>query len=118
MKKYLKEIIIFVLQILLFYVLPLFAGPTDIMGLVILMIFFTFIFSLVLCSISSNLIKYLYPFATALVFIPTVFIYYNSSALVHALWYLVVSLAGVLTGTAVYYLIAFILKLMKIKGKI
>ena len=34
MKKNIKEIIIGILQLLLFYVLPLFAGPTDAMGMV------------------------------------------------------------------------------------
>ena len=31
MKRYVKELIIFLLQLLAFYILPLFAGPTDIM---------------------------------------------------------------------------------------
>ena len=36
MKKYLKEIILFILYICLFYLFPLTAGPTDEMGLIIL----------------------------------------------------------------------------------
>ena len=38
MKKYLKEIIIFLLQLFMFYIFPLFAGPTDVMGMVLLII--------------------------------------------------------------------------------
>ena len=34
MKKYLKEILILLIQLFMFYVFPLFAGPTDIMGMV------------------------------------------------------------------------------------
>ncbi len=104
MKKYLKEIIIFSLQVLVFYILPLFAGPTDIMGLVLIIIFSTFALSLVLGAISGNLVKYFYPLATSAVFIPSVFIYYNSSALVHALWHLVIAIVGIGLGTGIYYL--------------
>ena len=110
MKKYLKEMIIFFIQVLVFYILPLFAGPTDMMGLVLIIIFSTFVLSLVLGAISGNKIKFFYPLATAIIFIPSVFIYYNSSALVHALWYLVISIIGMALGTGIYFLIKLILK--------
>ena len=113
MKKYLKEIIIFSLQVLVFYILPLFAEPTDMMGLVLLIIIFTFVLSIVLGSISKNIIKYFYPLATSVIFIPSVFIYYNSSALVHALWYLVISVVGIGIGTGIYYLSKVIMKVIK-----
>ena len=38
MKRYLKEIVLISLQALIFYILPLFAGPTDAMGLVLLLL--------------------------------------------------------------------------------
>jgi len=38
MKKYFKEIIIILIQIFMFYVFPLFAGPTDAMGMVLLIL--------------------------------------------------------------------------------
>ena len=99
MKKYIKEAIIFLIQLLMFYVFPLFAGPTDAMGMVLLIIWATLSLSLVLGAMSGNKLKYLYPFATALAFIPSVFIYYNESALIHAVWYLVVSGVGLLVGS-------------------
>lgn len=105
MKRYIKELIIFVLQLLAFYILPLFAGPTDIMGLVYLIIITTFTLSLVIGVISNNKIKYLYPIVTAVVFLPTVPIYYNSSALIHSVWYLVVSGVGLLIGLGVNFVI-------------
>lgn len=43
MKKYIKELIILIIQILLFYIFPLTAGPTDEMGMVMLIILTTFI---------------------------------------------------------------------------
>lgn len=105
MKRYVKELIIFVLQLLAFYILPLFAGPTDIMGLVLLIIITTFALSLVVGVISNNKIKYLYPIVTAVVFLPTVPIYYNSSALIHSVWYLVVSGVGLLIGLGVNFVV-------------
>ena len=35
MKKYLKEILILLIQLFMFYVFPLFAGPTDVMGMIV-----------------------------------------------------------------------------------
>ena len=105
MKRYVKELIIFVLQLLAFYILPLFAGPTDIMGLVLLIIITTFALSLVVGVILNNKIKYLYPIVTAVVFLPTVPIYYNSSALIHSVWYLVVSGVGLLIGLGVNFVV-------------
>lgn len=101
MQKYIKEIIILLIQIFMFYIFPLFAGPTDAMGMVVLIILVTFILSLILGFISKTKIKYLYPVTISLLFIPTIFIYYNSSALIHALWYLVISFTGVIVGTII-----------------
>ena len=52
----------------------------------------------ILTIISNKNIKYLYPIIVAIIFIPSVFIYYNESALIHSLWYLVSSLIGVIIG--------------------
>ena len=43
MKKCIKEMVVLLIQLFMFYVFPLFAGPTDAMGMVFLIIF-TFIF--------------------------------------------------------------------------
>ncbi len=101
MKKYLKEIIITFLQLFMFYIFPLFAGPTDAIGMVFLIIVATFALSLTLGTISKSSIKYLYPLAVALSFLPSVFIYYNESAIVHASWYFVISTVGILIGSVI-----------------
>lgn len=101
MKKYLKEIIILILQCFMFYIFPLFAGPTDAIGMVLLIILATLLLSIILGTISNNKIKYFYPLIIALLFIPSVFIYYNESALVHSLWYLVISTIGLIFGTII-----------------
>lgn len=98
MKKYWKELLIILLQMFMFYIFPLFAGPTDAMGMVVLIILATFVLSLVLGAVSGTRLKYLYPVAIAVLFVPSVFIYYNSSALVHATWYFVIS--GVSLGVS------------------
>ncbi len=104
MKRYLKEIIFIMLELLMFYVFPLSAGPTDAMGMVFIIIFATFLFSVVLGAISPNKIKFLYPFAVAVIFLPSIPIYYNSSALVHSVWYLVISTIGLLLGSGIRFL--------------
>ena len=46
----------------MFYIFPLFAGPTDAMGMVLLIIIATFVLSIIIGSISKEKIKYLYFF--------------------------------------------------------
>lgn len=98
MKKFLKEFILLLIQLFMFYIFPLFAGPTDAMGMVFLIIVATFILSFILGIVSNQKIKYIYPLLIAIIFIPSVFIYYNESALIHSVWYLVISTAGLLLG--------------------
>lgn len=98
MKRYLKEIILLLIQLYMYYIFPLFAGPTDVMGMIVLIIFVTFLLGILMGLISENEVKVLWPVAVSIIFIPSVFIYYNETALVHALWYLVVSSAGLLLG--------------------
>ena len=98
MKKYIKELVIYILQLFMFYIFPLFAGPTDMMGMVILIILATFLLSVLMGSISKEKIKYLYPIAVAVIFIPSAMLHYNSSALIHSVWYLVISTVGMLVG--------------------
>lgn len=98
MKKYLKEFSILFIQLFIFYMFPLFAGPTDAMGMVLLIILVTFILSLIVGSISNSKLKYFYPIITSIIFIPSIFIYYNESALIHSVWYFVVSTIGLIIG--------------------
>ena len=98
MKNNLKEIIILLIQLFIFYIFPLFAGPTDAMGMVLLIILSTLLLSIIIIIISKEKIKYLYPIIISILFIPSVFIYYNESALIHSIWYLVISIIGVIIG--------------------
>lgn len=100
-KKFFKEIIILIIQLLLFYLLPLTAGPADTMGLVVLLLLLTLILSIVIGIISKEKIKFIYPIIISILFIPTIFIYYNDSALIHSIWYLVDSLIGLFIGVII-----------------
>ena len=85
----------------MFYLYPLFAIKIDPIGMVLIMLFVTILLSLIIGIISNKKMKYLYPLVISLLFIPSVFIYYNESALVHSLWYFVVSLFGLFFGIIV-----------------
>ena len=98
MKQYRRELVISILQLLTFYIYPIIAIRIDPMAMVLVMLTVTMILGFVLGLRSRRLIKYLYPIATAVVFLPTVPIFYNDSALVHALWYLVMSAFGLGAG--------------------
>lgn len=98
MKKYLSEIIILLIQTFMFYIFPIFQGPTDAMGLVFLLILTTFILSIINTCISKYKYKYFYGIITSLIFIPSIFIYYNESAIIHSIWYLIVSYIGIFIG--------------------
>lgn len=101
MKKYFKELIILVIQILIFYISPLFMTKTSPLGMIFFILSITCILSIIIASISNNRIKFLYPIIISIAFIPTVYIYYNESALIHSVWYLVVSLIGIVIGTII-----------------
>lgn len=101
MRNYVKEISVLLIQLFMFYIFPMFAGPTDAMGMVVVIIFTTFLLSLILGSFSKESIKYLYPLLIAMIFVPSVYIHYNESALVHTLWYLVISSIGLGIGSII-----------------
>ena len=115
MKKYFKELIILIIQLFMFYIFPLFAGSTDAIGMVLLIILSTILLSFVLGIISNNKIKFLYSFVIAILFIPSVFIYYNESALIHSVWYLVMSLIGLFVGVFIKFILKLLLSLCIIK---
>lgn len=97
-KQYAAEAVILLAQLLVYYVSPLFAGPTDAMAMVLLIALATLLLGFVAGAVLKRRIKFLYPFAAALLFLPSVPLYYNSSALVHAWWYFVLSAAGLLAA--------------------
>ena len=104
MKKYFGFSLLILLELFMFYIFPMFAGETDAIGMVFIIIFATFVLSFI-AGLLKNKLKYTYPFIISIIFIPSVFIYYNESALVHSLWYLVVSIVGLGFGSLAKLLI-------------
>ena len=98
MKKFRKELLVFALQIFLFYIFPLFAGPTDAMGMIFVLIVGTFVLGYFFALLSRWKMMWCWPGIVSLLFAPTILIYYNSSAWIHVLWYLVLSAAGMALG--------------------
>ena len=104
MREYRKELIIVILQVFLHCIFPIFAGPGDEMGLVVLLLIGTFWLSFIMGVVSKKKMKYAYPFVPVILLVITIPIYYNSSAMIQALWYLVLSVLGVLIGSLVLLL--------------
>lgn len=101
MKKYLKEMIILMIQIMLFYLFPFTAGPTDGLGLIIVLLLSTLMLSVIFGAVSKGKVRIIYPFVVAIVFIPTVYIHYNYTALGYIVWYLIDSYLGVGIGSLI-----------------
>ena len=101
MKRCFVEIVIPVLQAAVFYLIPFAGGLENPMGMVLLMLVLTFLLSALLGGFSRLHVKFLYPVLTAVLFLPSVWLFYNDSAWIHALWYLVVSFAGLGVGAFV-----------------
>ena len=104
MKRFIKEIIILLIQLFMFYIFPMFMYLYEPIGTVMLILMTTFVLSIIIGSISKEKIKYLYPIIVSILFIPSIWIYYNESALVHSVWYLVISFIGLIFGTVIYKL--------------
>lgn len=107
MKKHIVPVAAFIIQTVLFYAVPATAQPGDEMGMVF-MLFIAAIVLSVVAGVPKSFLKIIYPVAVPLVFLPSVYIYYNESALVHGLWYFAVCSIGVITGTGFGMLVSFI----------
>lgn len=93
------EAAILLIQLAAFYLYPLVA--TNPMGMVITLLLATLVLAVVWGAVARCRWRLLYPVAVAAAFVPSVFIYYNESALVHALWYLGVAAIGMMIGMLV-----------------
>ena len=103
MKKSIKSIIIFLfINIALFYILPLFivdTGSAIIVLLGILPLCCLFVAVIYGCLNSFHLT---YPLLIALVFAPTIWIFFNESAWVYIPAYGIIALIGNLIGAGIY----------------
>ena len=98
MKRHTREWIIVILQGAMFWIGPCLAGPTEVIAMVLLG---TVALAFALGMICGDRKKYMYPIAPVLLFLPPVPVYYNESALVHALWHMAAAVMGLMVGSGV-----------------
>ncbi len=99
MNKLKKGLIFLIIQLVIFYVLPLFAGPTDIMGLVFIQFATTFILAFIVGLFTKSDLKFIFPVVATVSFIPAIMIYYNYTAYIYLVYYAVSTVVGVALGT-------------------
>ena len=102
-----KELIVLLIQVGMFYLYPLLVN--DPMAMVMILLCINCLLSLLLGWISKSKLKWFYPLMVALAFIPSIYIYYNESAMVHALWYFVTSFSAIVVAS----LLKIVLKQLK-----
>ena len=99
MKKHIIALILFIFALaLFFYLAPLLINNTGAAILMLLILFPTVVF---ICSLLYAAFYGFSPLTapiTAVLFIPTVFIFYNSSAWIYTVAYAVISLLGCVIG--------------------
>ena len=98
MKGYRTEFIALALQAAAFFLLPLLFGALTPIGTVLLLVVLTALVALTVGMASDKRLRFLFPLAVALLFLPSVPVYYNPSAFVHAAWYFAVALFALMVG--------------------
>lgn len=101
MRKNQKELIIIVIQVLVFYLLPFIANliSKDAMVITIFLnMILTFTLSIILSKISKIKKYYIYPIIVGILFIPSMYIYYNEFILIYLILHLLASLIGTIIG--------------------
>ena len=99
MRKNLEEILVLIAQLLVFYLLPVFAMEHhNSNGMIIIVILATFMLSLGIGGMSKNRIRYYYPIVITFLFIPAVYIYSTEFSMINTIYILISSFLGVLIG--------------------
>lgn len=103
MKKYSNLIVLSILQFCLFYIVPLLVNRNEAIAMVVMLLLGTFLLS-ILAGITKFEFKILYPLLVVFLFAPTIPIYYNFSAIVHIIWYSVISYTGLGIGMLITWI--------------
>lgn len=94
MEQFKKSLPFYIAMLLNFYLLPLFIADTGSAMVVLLVLIPAVCFAISVVYGLKNGFRLEYPVITAVLFIPAVFIYYNSSAWVYIVAYGVIALLG------------------------
>ena len=93
-----KTILILLIQAAVFYFYPLVADPQFAMDMTFTIIITTFILAIFMGCFAGKKIKKYYPVLVMVMFIPSIFIYYNASAIDMGAICLAVAVAGEIIG--------------------
>ena len=112
MKKYLKEIIIAIIEIAFLYLFPLIPmGNRD--AHIILLLVITLIVGIIGVAISDKKIKFLFPIFATIMVVPTMFMYYEPRVYGNIFWMFVFSLLAVIIGELLRLIVLGVIKLVK-----
>ena len=101
MKKYIKEIVVLLIQIFSLYILPLHAmyiSKDQTVITIFLNMIITFVLSIIFSKISKIKMKYLYPVLVAVLYIPSMYLFYKEFILIYLIFHLVMSFIGIYVG--------------------
>ena len=98
MGNYKVELLICAGQLMTFYLLPPLLLRRDPIGMVLSMVILTLLLAMAMGFFSRHGIKYVYPAFAALAFLLSVVLFYQPATSVHVVWYLVVSVMGLVLG--------------------
>lgn len=98
MKRNYEEIVIIIVQILMFYLFPLFVHRNHNNGIIVIILLATFMLAVGLGGISKKRIKYYYPIFITILFMPSLQIYDIELTVLDGLWCLLASTLGIITG--------------------
>ena len=112
MKKYLKELIIAVIETAFLFLFPLIPmGNKD--AHIILLLVITLIIGIVGVAISDKKIKFLFPVFSTIMVVPTMFIYYEPRVYGNIFWMFVFSALATIIGELLRLIVLGIIKLVK-----
>ena len=116
MKKYLKELIIAVIETAFLFLFPLIPmGNKD--AHIILLLVITLIVGVVGVAISDKKLKFLFPLFSTILVIPTMFMYYEPRVYGNIFWMFVFSLLAVIIGELLRLIVLGVIKLVKMIRK-
>lgn len=97
MDKIKKNWIYYLIIFITFYLIPILIKDTGIGIFILLIVCLIILFTSIIYGL-SNKFDFIYPLIVAILFIPTLFIYYNTSAWVYVIAYSMIALIGELLG--------------------
>lgn len=112
MKKYLKELIIAVIETAFLFLFPLIPmGNKD--AHIILLLVITLIVGIVGVAISDKNIKFLFPIFSTIMVVPTMFMYYEPRVYGNIFWMFVFSILATIIGELLRLIVLGIVMLVK-----